>query len=147
MGLLVVDQPKGPSFARNRGAEASKTEWVWFMDDDDIPLIDSMAWLEPYLENSDVIIGGMIIGLSESELRVATGLFTSALLVRCEVFQRAGGFDEGSRWAEERELLGRLEGAGARISKVDRPIVIKTAGSIKTNSLVSSKPMGGKDPR
>lgn len=147
MGLLVVDQPKGPSFARNRGVEAAKTEWVWFMDDDDLPMIENMAWAEPYLENSDVIIGGMIVGLSETELRVATGLYTSALLVRCEVFQRAGGFDEGSRWAEERELLGRLEAAGARISKVDRPIVIKTAGSVKANSLVSSNPVGKRDPR
>lgn len=141
VGLLVVDEPKGPSFARNRGVEAARTPWVWFLDDDDIPVPGGLEWLAPYLETSDVIVGELIVG-TDKELRMAKGLYTSALLVRPDVFQRAGGFDESLRWAEERDLFTRLEAAGARIARVERPIAIKTAGSFKALSLAPQGPNG-----
>lgn len=141
VGLVVVDEPKGPSFARNRGVEAVRTPWVWFLDDDDIPVPGGLEWITPYLESHDVIVGELIVG-TDTELRMAKGLYTSALLVRPEVFQRATGFDESLRWAEERELFSRLEAAGARIARVERPIAIKTAGSFKALALAPQGPNG-----
>lgn len=140
IGLLVVDEPKGPSFARNRGVEAARTPWVWFLDDDDVPVPGGLEWLAPHMEAADVIVGELIVG-TDTELRMAKGLYTSAMLVRPEVFQRAGGFDERLRWAEERELMARLEAAGARVARVSRPLAIKTAGSFKAIAL-GSQPGG-----
>lgn len=141
VGLVVVDEPKGPSFARNRGVEAARTPWVWFLDDDDIPVPGGLEWLAPHLDTADVIVGELIVG-TDTELRMAKGLYTSALLVRPEIFQRATGFDESLRWAEERDLFSRLEAAGARIARVERPIAIKTAGSFKALALAPQGPNG-----
>lgn len=141
VGLVVVDEPKGPSFARNRGVEAARTPWVWFLDDDDIPVPNCLEWIAPFLDTHDVIVGELIVG-TDKELRMAKGLYTSAMLVRPEVFQRATGFDETLRWAEERELFARLEAAGARIARVERPIAIKTAGSFKALALAPQGPNG-----
>ena len=136
VGLVVVESPRGPSFARNRGAEAARTAWAWFLDDDDIPVPGCLEGIEAELEGFDVIVGGLITGTGE-ELQYAKGLFTSALMVRLEVFQRAGSFDEMNRYAEERELFSRLEAIGAKIKHLDRPFAIKTVGSVRPHSLGS----------
>lgn len=145
IGLLVVESPKGPSFARNRGVEAALTPWVWFLDDDDVPLAGALEGLEDLAENADVLIGELVIGTTGSgKLQLASGIYTSALLVRVSTFQRAGGFDENSRWAEERDLLTRLENAGARVASIGRPIAIKTVGAKREHTLHGGR---RQDPR
>lgn len=84
-----------------------------------------------------MVIGDLIVS-AEGGLKSAQGLFTSAMFVRVEAYQRAGGFDEGLRWAEERELLPRLEKAGAVVKKVAMPVAIKTVGSFKALSLAQA---------
>ena len=145
VGLLVVETPRGPSFARNRGVEAALTPWVWFLDDDDVPLAGALDGIEDLASSADVLIGELIVGTSEGgKLSIASGLYTSALLVRVDVFQRAGGFDENSRWAEERDLLGRLQQAGARVVSIGKPIAIKTVGSKREHTLRGGRQV---DPR
>lgn len=132
--IVTYDKERGPSFARNRGAEICKTEWVWFLDDDDLA---SPTWTDAFVANAaraDAMTFPLIAS-GHDGLKVAEGFFTSGLFVRTDVFTRSAGFDESVTVAEERELLGRLESMAARIYRGNVPVAIKTTGSIRLHTL------------
>ncbi len=52
--VVVVDPPRGPSHARNVGADALETSLVAFLDDDDEWLPDKLERQVPLLDDADV---------------------------------------------------------------------------------------------
>jgi glycosyltransferase involved in cell wall biosynthesis len=133
-GLVSLSEPLGPSVARNRGIEAVRSEWTWFLDDDDLALPGWLDLVSPYLDDYDAIVCDLIAS-ADGALTIAGGVYTSGILVRTELFKKCGGFDEGSRWAEEREALSRFESFGARTIRTGRAIAVKTASQLRTSSI------------
>ena len=125
----------GPARARNAGSRARGSEYIAFLDADDLwdprKLERQMAYLDEhsdvvavgcfmrYLSASGRALGqtGQVVGDNDL-LRIARGeLFpfpTSSLIVRRPVFEALGGFDEAfpHAGAEDLELYARLAGRG-----------------------------------
>jgi len=146
-GLVTLSEPQGPSVARNRGAEAVRTEWIWFLDDDDLALPGWLDLVEPLLEGNDILIGDLLAS-ADGGLVSAPGVYTSGLFVRTDLFRKAGGFDERLRYAEERELIDRLKTFGARVAEIGRPVAVKTASQARISPIrTASESIHRVDPR
>ena len=139
-GLTVLrhDSPQGPAAARNAGAAAAGTTWIAFVDADVDP---EPGWLARLLAvaraDAEVVavgprirsrashgLGGLVeqyaggLDLGAVAADVAPGapvgyLPTALLLVDRSAFERAGGFDEQMRVAEDVDLVWRLGAEGA----------------------------------
>lgn len=126
----------GPAAARNRGVERARGAFLLFIDDDAVP---PARWVEAMLNaqqkwDCGVVCGG--IGPYSLETRAERYLHhrmqlalgrrprlmraapSGNLLVRRELFEQAGGFDEELRAAEDWDLTLRLRDAGAVIRYV-----------------------------
>lgn len=133
----------GPGKARNIGAEAARSEYIGFLDDDDL-------WEKNYIEASfrsaddgaeDVIVGR----LDRQDARGARrrykefpitapeqrrvffenpGFGGQNFIIRREIFLRAGGFDEAMPASVDRDLAARLLLAGVRIRAVQDAVAI-----------------------
>jgi cellulose synthase/poly-beta-1,6-N-acetylglucosamine synthase-like glycosyltransferase len=138
-GARVVRGPRaGPARARNLGARQATGEAVAFTDADCLPTPGWLAAGVAALAAADLVQGavepepGVAMGPFDRSLwvRSESGLYESAnLLVRRELFDRLGGFEE---WIEpvagksigEDVLLGwRARRAGARVAFEPRALV------------------------
>ena len=133
--LRVLQQPwAGPAAARNRGASESTAEAIVFLEADG-------EYSANYLERAQGSLAHAAVGAVSPELRVPqlTGLGWTAryqrarwtgiaLLTRAhrrpvlggwgfrrEVFERVGGYDEGLRVGEDRDLVERVRSLGLKI--------------------------------
>jgi len=129
VGAVVIEKPSGASFARNRGVDQSLTEWVWFIDDDDIPLPGAVEAVSKYFGQADAVVCPLFTHAGDGGLCFTDGAFTSGVFVRVDFFTRVHGFDEGLHIAEERELLQRMKDFGARVVECPTPVAVKTSGS------------------
>lgn len=123
--IIEVKPNRGSYYARNRGIEASKGEYLAFVDADiKVPI----NWLEKgslLLKKFDYIAGD--IKIDESKVNSVTSLYeylfsfmvtnylknfhygpTANLFVRKKVFETAGGFDERLRSSGDWEFGDRL---------------------------------------
>lgn len=139
-GCLYLINQMGPSEARNEGAGLADTEWIWFLDDDDLPLPGWQS-IEKDFENADVVIGKLLASATDG-LKTASGVYTSAIFFRNPFFQKSGGFT--GIFAEERDLISRLETLGARIVNSDVLVAVKTIGAIHERA--ASSPRGNGRP-
>lgn len=139
VGVLRLPRPAGPAAARNRGASASRSELLAFVDSD---CVVEPGWLEalvPELADPAVAAaGGRVLPAAEGSwleryeavrspldlgsVRVAVRprqpvpyLVTANLVVRREAFTAVGGFDAGLRTGEDVDLCWRLSTAGHRL--------------------------------
>lgn len=132
---LTVSVGSGPSTARNAGAAAATGEFVAFTDDDCEPQEGWLAALLDALRSAPGAAAGGEVrnGFPENRGAVASQLVVEALRARCnppggpprffpssniafprERFLEIGGFDEGFRYAEDRELCRRWLERGGR---------------------------------
>jgi glycosyltransferase involved in cell wall biosynthesis len=141
---VVVPVGTGPSAARNAGAAAGRGQWVAFIDDDCEP---SPRWLESLratlMANPGAAVGGPTLNAMEQdrgavasqavvdalheELNRGPGpprfFDSSNLAVEREDFLAFGGFDEGFRYAEDREMCDRWLRSGRPLVESSEAVV------------------------
>jgi glycosyltransferase involved in cell wall biosynthesis len=137
--VVVTHQAnQGPAVARNRALVGCSTEWVSFLDSDDLLLPDAverrLAWLHEHPDQHGVMGGG------ETEIQpgvtpppvVAAKLagddaatIFQTVLIRRSAVEEVGRYDESMRAAEDTDLHWRLIEAGFRLGIVDEPFIVR----------------------
>jgi len=141
---------QGVAAARNRGVAAASGEWIVFLDDDDELRPEALALLQrriaadPALDflwgcrvMHEIDSAGRAIARREDDwnqiahtvqgtsflelvLQIAT---SSAFTIRRSVLQAVGGFDEGLRRSEDRDLFIALAQQGFRGGAIVQPLI------------------------
>jgi glycosyltransferase involved in cell wall biosynthesis len=139
-GVRVLAQPRsGAAAAMNRGIEAGGSSLLAFLDADDLWSADKLAlqlgWLERSLD-VDGILGRVEMFLcpsataeAASRYRVPEGpepaWLTGALLVRRDVFERVGPFDEGLVVGFAIDWFDRARAAGVRLAMPEETVLYR----------------------
>ena len=117
--------------ARNEGVKAAKTEWVQFLDDDDLLRV---AWREGFVDGGAsafdrrdltrlVMEAGVLVCAGQSVDPRCPGYlspdrpYTSQIMVNVDAFNKVGGFDTRVAAGEERDLLDRMAAFGIGIGR------------------------------
>lgn len=125
VSLLHGEVNHGASWARNRGVEALETVWVQFLDDDDLLVGGWRESLLPHLADGvDAVVCSAFVA-GPHALAIDDAVFTSQVCVRRASLLAAGGFTESKTWAEERDLLARMEGRGMVVRRLALPLVFR----------------------
>jgi len=129
---VIRQRNGGPAAARNAGLALARGEFLTILDADDLWLPDRLTRQVAYLrEHPD---DGLVMGLTEAFVspgeprpahypRIAeAGPFPghpSTMLVRREVFELVGPFDESLRLSEDLDWIARAGDAGVRFGRLD----------------------------
>jgi hypothetical protein len=140
--LIVADNRsdpvRTPAYARNRGAEGARGQWLVFIDADTIPdpdLVD--RYFDPVPGPRAGVLAGAIRDVALRPTAVAREgasrrrmsqratleragtpyAQTANCAIRRAAFERAGGFDPGARAGEDADLCFRLQRAGWTIEQ------------------------------
>lgn len=145
--LLRTNSSRGASWARNRGVEMLQSEWVQFLDDDDLLTSDWRESLLPQLVDGidGVISSAFVPNAPGPGMRIDDEVYTSQVCLRRSAMLEAGMFRESLTWAEERELIERMERMGMKIVRTGRPLVYRPSrgGSGDPNSAAPVPAFGG----
>jgi glycosyltransferase involved in cell wall biosynthesis len=133
---VVRQERQGAGAARNAGAALARSDYVAFLDADDLWTPDALQRLaEPVERDGAVWTAGLIRQFISPDLPPdeAARLFCPAgdafaraagsMLFRRETFLAVGGFDPAFRTGEFMDLAARLEDAGVRAAPVNHLIV------------------------
>ncbi len=126
IAAVVAGPGRGPSAARNRGAEVARGNWLVFLDDDDLLRPTALATLRRALrEHPDFVWAAGRLGYIDANGaaldRVHPGRFESGniypamirgcqmgppatVMIRRDVFDRCGGFPPEVRFCEDYDL-------------------------------------------
>ncbi len=143
LGVRYVRQaPSGIAAARNLGAQHAESEWIAFLDDDDVwhpeRIAEQLAALETHATAVACATGGWYMDgdgvrfgdewwqepTSSRDLLAGVAPFPriTTLLIRRDVYQAVGGCDSTMEPAEDNDLIMRLLQRG-EIASVSRPLV------------------------
>lgn len=146
LGLEIIrgQTNRGPAFARNRLADAARTEWVHYHDADDLllpayvermssillPDVDvavcNMDWVTESTGGLEVAwrYSGERLAFDPVEANLTNPVGVIACVFRLEALRRVGGFDESLRTWEDADLQVRLALAGTRYRALPEVLAI-----------------------
>ncbi|MDB6452838.1 glycosyltransferase family 2 protein [Falsirhodobacter sp. 20TX0035] len=161
LSLIANTAGKGASSARNHGVAHARAPWIAFQDSDDLWLPGKLSAQMRRLEGSDFVASycGMLVKadahpgtpvtarIPDRSLSPLHGhilpslvrgscLSTQLLVLRRDVFDRVGGFDETLPALEDWELMLRIAAEGP-VDFVDADLVIQR---MSPNSMTRSHP-------
>lgn len=127
----IRQENRGPAAARNRGIAAAAAPLIAFLDADDVWTPGRLRLLTALLDESPA--AGMALGTTAFEALDAGGRWVAfdaprliphlgAALVRREVFEKHGRFDESLRASEDVDWILRVRDGGVPIA-VTREVV------------------------
>jgi glycosyltransferase involved in cell wall biosynthesis len=141
----IVDTPAnlGSGGSRNFGAIFAKSEWLCFLDDDDLYLPDKLERQVRYLATHpsvEALGGALIMESPEGErehwgandtgkIRLADALnytasMSQALMIKRDFFRDLGGFSPVRRCMDDREFGIRLVASGREVHFLGEPLFL-----------------------
>lgn len=115
--ILVKQKNSGPSKARNKGIQLSTGKYIAFLDSDDIWMHNKLIKQISIMENdSDIKLSGTsvkgklikdkrnIIEITFKKLLYRNYFMTPTVIVKKEVLDLVGGFDEKKKYSEDYDL-------------------------------------------
>lgn len=132
-GCVLLQHPvsKGQVAGKNTGIAAAKGDYIMFLDHDDCVRDGALAIMLKALEEdpSAAAVQAMVKDFRSPEIpdlpgitvrpEPFYGLFTGAILIRREVFDRIGPFTESVHTGEIIEWFSRIEANGMHVRKLD----------------------------
>jgi GT2 family glycosyltransferase len=147
-GVRYIAGPaRGPAANRNHGAAQGQADWVLFLDDDcylDSDLLQAYSTQTQKSPRLEVLegaihpVGPRPNGNHHAPLNLQGGcLWSCNMMIRREVFQRVGGFDEQFPFAcmEDVDLRERLRAGAAESCFVPAAVVFHPWRSISEREL------------
>ncbi len=145
--VLRLEERRGVSAARNRGAASARGEWLAFLDSDDLWLPEKLARQMEYLrshpdcaicQTEEIWIrNGVRVNPPQTHRKAGGDIFLpslarclvspSAVMLRRRLFEEVGGFDETLPAAEDYDLWLRVAWRQP-VGLVPEPLVIKRGG-------------------
>ena len=132
-GCLLLQHPvsRGQVAGKNTGIAAAHGDYILFLDHDDRMRDGALATMLQALQEdpSIVAVQAMVQDFRSPEIpdlpgivvrpEPFYGLFTGAVLIRREVFDRIGPFSENVHTGEIIEWFSRLDAQGMKVRKLD----------------------------
>jgi len=145
--VIAAPQIPTPAFARNRGAERGRAEWLVFIDADTEPSPDLLdRYFDPPPEPATGLVAGGVVEpepprdaaavvrysyLRQTASQDDTFAFgewgypkSANIAVRREAYEAIGGFREEIRAAEDADLTYRLRAAGWKVERREEAAVV-----------------------
>jgi glycosyltransferase involved in cell wall biosynthesis len=139
--IIRNENNKGQAFAQNQGVKAAQGEYVAILGADDEALPDRLATEVYYLDaHDDICMVGTAYYLMDSwgrlighvhvvtepivvrwRLLFGNPIGAPTVMIRREVFEKVGGFDETIICSEDMEMWGRVCAYG-KIGQIDQPL-------------------------
>lgn len=122
--LIEIDTGReGCSAVMNRLAEKAQGDWLLPLADDDLLLPGCLATLLPHTKGADIVYAPPLVTGNEDRwwFFQEPPAIPSFALIRRTLWAELGGYSEGLRREEDRDLWTRALDIGARFVRVDEP--------------------------
>lgn len=129
----VSQKNQGVGSARNKGVSYASGEWVLFLDSDDALLVGALESFKNSIEsNAEVnvwksgfqIRKGEKVRIDLPEKNEFHPFIPGSFILKKELFDRVGGYDEKLKFSENTELFHRVRLANSVMEIIPKPTVI-----------------------